>query len=159
MQYWIDGYNLLFKMPNLQGPLEEKRRQLILDLNAYSKKLHLSFVLVFDAKTKDAPLALRSHYDSLEILYATGNKTADEAILEEIELLGISAQACVVTSDRGLSHQARMLGTSTMSLSEFVQFLTKKQKKRSFPLVESKDSPKEIERLCKIFEERLRLKE
>lgn len=159
MQYWIDGYNLLFKMPSLEGSLEEKRRQLILDLNAYSKKLHLSFILVFDAKTKGAPLALRSHYDSLEILYATGSKTADEAILEEIELLGIGSRACVVTSDRGLAYQARALGTSTMSLLEFVQFLTKKQKRRSLPLVESKDSPKEIERLCKIFEQRLRVKE
>lgn len=161
MQYWIDGYNLLFKIPRLHGTLEEKRRQLILDLNDLAKKAQLSFVLVFDANDKDRSLDSRSNYDALEIIYTTSKKTADEAILERVEAVRHPATVCVVSSDKGLTSQVKALGAQVLSLSEFCLFLDKKrlQKQKGRSSTECQESPKETARLLKIFEDRFRLKD
>ncbi|MES2199491.1 MAG: NYN domain-containing protein [Chlamydiota bacterium] len=158
MQYWIDGYNLLFRIPHLQGSLEEKRKQLILDLNDLAKKSKLSFVLVFDANDKDRSLDSRSNYDALEIIYTTSKKTADEAILERVEAVRHPATVCVVSSDKGLTSQVRALGAQVLSLSEFCLFLDKKRMKKQNLRIgsECQDSPKEMDRLLKIFEDRFR---
>lgn len=159
MQYWIDGYNLLFRITHLQGSLEEKRSQLISELNSLSKKSGLVFVLVFDANDKSRSLDSRSHYDALEIIYTTSKKTADEAILERMEGVRHPATVCVVSSDKGLTSQVRALGGQVLSLSEFCLFLNKKRLKKQNLKVQSecKESPIEIDRLQKIFEERFRL--
>lgn len=156
MQYWIDGYNLLFRIPHLQGSLEEKRSQLILHLNSLAKKSDLSFVLVFDANDKERSLDRRTHYDALEIIYTTSKKTADEAILERVEAVRHPATVCVVSSDKGLTSQVRALGAQVLSLSEFCLFLDKKRFKKLNvgSQTECKDSPKEMDRLLKIFEEK-----
>lgn len=156
MQYWIDGYNLLFKMPHFKGSLEERRRQLILKLNHFAKEHNLSFTLVFDAsKDKDRP-CFRSHYDEIEIIYATAAPTADEYIISHVEEVQRRSSICVVSSDKGLTSQIRMLGAQVLSLQEFVLFLDKKQHKKKAAYIELRESPKEIERLRKIFEERLK---
>jgi len=155
MQYWIDGYNLLFKMPSLEGPLEKRRRVLIAELNRFAKKFSLSFIVVFDADPKTGPFDMRSHYDELEIVYAASKETADEAILEGIECSRSKRTICVVSSDKGLTDKARALGAETLSLSEFVHFLGKKRSKAHLP-VECRDSPKEMDRLLKIFESRFK---
>lgn len=159
MQYWIDGYNLLFRIPHLQGSLEEKRRKLILDLNSLAKKSQLCFVLIFDANDKERSLDSRSNFDSLEIIYTTSKKTADEAILEKVSTVRHPATICVVSSDKGLTSQVRYLGAQVLSLSEFCFFLDKKQwkKKKLRAEIECQESPKEMDRLLKIFEERSKI--
>jgi predicted RNA-binding protein with PIN domain len=143
-------------MPYLKGSLEEKRRQLILKLNHIAKEQGLCFTLVFDAsKDKDRP-CFRSHYDEIEIIYATAAPTADEYIIQHVEGTKKPSSLCVVSSDKGLIAQVRALGTETLSLQDFVKFLEKKHRKRQSVSFEAKDSPKEIERLRKIFEEKLK---
>ncbi|MBS0628580.1 MAG: NYN domain-containing protein [Verrucomicrobia bacterium] len=158
MQYWIHAYNLLFRFTHVKGPLEEKRSQLIFGLNSLSKKSGLIFVLVFDANDKNRSLDCRSHYDALEIIYTTSKKTADEAILERLEGVRHPATVCVVSSDKGLTCQVRTLGGQTLSLSEFCLFLNKKRFKKQKENIPSdcKESPKEIDRLQRIFEERFK---
>jgi hypothetical protein len=58
----------------------------------------------------------------------------------------------VVTSDKGLSIKAKALGAEILPLSEFLLFLQKKEKKKnSSKSFSFQDSPREIERLLKIF--------
>ncbi len=157
MQYWIDGYNLLFRLTHLKGSLEEKRTKLILELNAFAKASDLSFTLLFDAAHREESLAGRSHYDALEIIYTSSQKTADAYIVEKLESVRRPSDVCVVSSDKGLTSQVRAIGGQTLSLSEFCLFLSKKRvKKRAVGLLECSDSPREIERLRKIFEDKLR---
>lgn len=156
MQYWIDGYNLLFKMPHLKGSLEEKRRQLILKLNHFAKEHNLPFTLVFDATKDKDRHSFRSHYDQIEIIYATAAPTADEYIIQHVESASNRSTICVVSSDKGLIFQVRTLGAETLSLREFVNFLDKKHHKKKTSWVEPQESPREIERLRKIFEEKFK---
>jgi predicted RNA-binding protein with PIN domain len=155
MRYWIDGYNLLFKLPALKGSLEEKRRALIIELNRQAKHLNLQITVVFDAADPHRSLDLISHYDALEIIYTTSRSTADESILHAIETTKNPINLCIVTSDKDLAHKAKNLGAQTLSLADFLKRLAKKQKnKRAKPPV-SQDSPRQIERLTKIFEKKL----
>ena len=152
MHYWIDGYNLLFYLPKTNGSFEEKRRVLISQINEQAKLLSLQSTIVFDASDPSQKHDSRSHYDCLEIVYTHAKKSADDAILEAVEFSRNRANLCVVSSDKGLSLKAQALGAQILSLPEFLFFLFKKHKKKAFNQIsEYQDSPKEIERLLKIF--------
>ena len=152
MHYWIDGYNLLFYLPKTNGSFEEKRRVLIAQINEQVKNLSLIATIVFDASDPTQKHDSRSHYDCLEIIYTHSKKSADDAILEAVELSKRRSNLCVVSSDKGLSSKAKALGSEVLSLSDFLHFLFKRHK-RSLLKEESdyQDSPREIERLLKIF--------
>jgi predicted RNA-binding protein with PIN domain len=152
MHYWIDGYNLLFYLPKIPGSFEEKRRFLILQIEKLVEKLSLSVTIVFDASDPVQNYDTRTHLRSLEIIYTHPRKSADDAILEAVELHKNPSQICVVTSDKGLSIKAKALGAEILPLSEFLLFLQKKEKKKnSSKSFSFQDSPREIERLLKIF--------
>ena len=155
MRYWVDGYNLLFRLPLSKESLQTKRERIIYELNEKSSELHLEITLVFDAFDRDRNLDSRSHYDFLEIIYTTSKETADESILESIEHIKNPSTICVVTSDKGLSRKAKNLGANAISLKEFFTLLEKKTKKKERPTPAFQESPKEIERLRKIFEKKL----
>ncbi len=156
MRYWIDGYNLLFRLPLTKESLEAKRKRVILDLNEQAELLGLDITLVFDAFDKTRSLDLRSHYQALEIIYTTSKQTADESILDSIECSRHPEKICVVTSDKDLARKSKVLRANTLSLKEFFHFIFKRQKKAAASsFVECKDSPREIDRLLKIFEKKL----
>lgn len=158
MHYWIDGYNLLFYLPKARHSktsFEEKRRALILEINKQALDLSIQITLVFDASDQKATHDSRSHYDSLEIIYTHPKKSADEAILEAVKLHKRPSTLCVVTSDKDLSSKACYLGAVTLSLPEFLHFLSKKQHVKKVashnPELEFKESAQEFERLLRLF--------
>src|SRR3989339_1253050 len=148
MHYWIDGYNLLFRLPKSKGSFEEKRRILILQINEQVKNLSLSATIVFDASDPSQNYDTRSHYDSLEIIYTHPKKSADDSILEAVELSKQRSRHCVVSSDKGLLLKAKALGSEILSLSDFLLFLQKKQLKCTAALQsdEFRESPREMAR-------------
>lgn len=152
MHYWIDGYNLLFFLPKTPGSFEEKRRFLVSQIEKQVERLSLIVTIVFDASDPSQNHNTRTHLRSLEIVYTHPKKSADDSILEAVELSQTPSQICVVTSDKGLSSKAKALGAQILPLSEFLLFLQKRHKKK----IQSKDfhfqdSPREIERLLEIF--------
>ena len=112
--------------------------------------------VVFDAFDRDRNLDARSNYQALEIIYTTSKQTADESILESIEHTRHPEKICVVTSDKDLARKAKVRRANTLSLKEFFHFIHKRQKRKTSTPIECKESPREIERLRKIFEKRLR---
>jgi predicted RNA-binding protein with PIN domain len=154
MHYWIDGYNLLFRFSKASGSFEDKRRSLIFSINEQIKTLSLTATLVFDASDPLQPLDRRTHYDSLEIIYTPFQKSADDVILEAVEISSQPSNLCVVSSDKPLCAKARALGASTLSLSEFLFFLSKRGKRKKIERCDFQDSPQEIARLLKIFTEK-----
>jgi len=159
MHYFVDGYNLLFKMLSKKKSLEANRSAIIYTINEISLNLHLQITLVFDATFQKERLGMvRTHYDALEIIY-TADKDADSYILEEIEYAKSPSQITVVTSDRELAHKANQLGAHSQSISQFIAWLNHKkakQKSRLSKPLAFKDSNSQIERLLKIFEEKLK---
>lgn len=158
MHYYVDGYNLLFRLAPKKNSLDLNRSAVISSLNRIASQLHLRITLVFDATQQKERLGVaRGNYDAIEIVY-TENKNADNYILEEVENATAPSQITIVTSDRELAGRAKQLGAQTLSISEFVNWLLRKKNKKktaSSPKV-IQDSPSNIERLLKIFEERFK---
>lgn len=158
MVFFVDAYNLLFKLQPSQGSLEQKRATVISSINEFALHLNLTIILVFDATRQKERLGIaRGHYEALEIIY-TEDKSADDFILKEVENARTPSQITVVTSDRELAGRSLQLGACTMSIRQFSEWLVcKKLRKRKTPI--ARDSPQNIQRLLEIFEKQLKEEE
>ncbi len=156
MYYLIDGYNFLFRIDgSKKSPLEERRESLIHVLNEKLTPFKGRVAIVFDSaeQMREFPqCAILSH---LEVIYAPKGQTADTYIIELVEQRKSPRTITVVTSDSGLAHQCRHIGTEILSIDDFIAFVIKKNTKRSPVEPSYCESKKEIERLRKIFEDRL----
>ncbi len=159
MHYLVDAYNLLFRTLKKRSSLEKSRQSLIEELNTAVAELNLHVTLVFDGAEEHLPLPTRGHYDATEIVYTSKAQTADEYIYEEVTLSQSPAQLTVVTNDRELSGRCHQHRAQTMTIDEFLHFLSKKKiKKKRLKTSHERtfgDSDPEITRLLLIFEKRM----
>lgn len=125
MRYIVDGYNLLFKeaWARSASSLEIARKQLIEELDSLASTLNLNITLVFDAPFQSDDLK-RGHFRSLEIVFTARNQTADDYIVDLVDLIG--KKAIVVTSDRGLSTRTKGSGAAVEGVHDFLVHLRKK---------------------------------
>lgn len=164
MQYWVDGYNLLFRLdPALlqptcsRRPLEAKRRSIIQQLSEVTELLGLRIILVFDGAEENIPYATRHFQDGLEIVYTIKNQTADLYLLD-IATRNKKSPLTIVTSDRALAKQCRHVGAKTLELESFLIVLNQKLKAQSVRSHKKKDTrttSRDFNRYLAIFEERL----
>lgn len=129
MHYYIDGYNLMFRLLPSHDDLSEVRQKLIEDLAAKASFLNLNLTIVFDAQYHPSE-GSRSHYQNLEILFTDEGEIADERILEEIRQENNPSQVTVVTSDKKLAWFARRCRAATEPVEFFVTWLNKRFKNR-----------------------------
>jgi predicted RNA-binding protein with PIN domain len=159
MKYYVDGYNLLFRLLSKKNSLEVSRTQVIASINEMALHLKLNIILVFDATQQKERLGVaRGHFDALEVVY-TEYKNADDFILGEVENARSPSQITVVSSDRELCGRVRQLGAKTQSIGDFANWLRHKRQKRNRLAAKPqvfRDSDSHISRLLKIFEEKLK---
>ena len=158
MHYFIDGYNLLFRLVSSKSSLEKQRKQVLVLLNDEISSLSLNATIVFDSSERGRPESVRGHFDALEMVFTTKEQTADAYIVKEIENSPHPQQEVVVTSDRELANRCRQLGSKAQSIEDFLAWLLKKkkQKKKRQTTRIFKDSDRELMRLLEIFEKRFR---
>lgn len=157
MRYLVDAYNLLFRTLKKSGTLETKRQRMIEDLNEAISALSMQVTLVFDGAEEHLPHPTRGHFDAIELVYTSKSKTADEYISEEVIHSRTPLQITVVTNDRELAVRCRSHRAKTMTIDEFLAFVTKKKvkkKKATAPQITFATSKAEFERLLKIFEKK-----
>lgn len=154
MYYLIDGYNLIFSLIESKESLQTLRQKVIRSLQKQFAKRGISGTLVFDgAHRRDEESGL-SYSSPLIIAYAPKGQSADDYIVEWIEAAKNPKQITVVTNDRGLAMHAKSHGAKAQSNDLFIDWLRKRKKKGKE--TEPKDSQQNIERLLKIFEEKLK---
>lgn len=158
MHYLIDAYNLLFYLFDSPQSLLSKRKKVIDLLKKSLFSLNIPVTLIFDAPHRKSFRPHFEYFEYFDVLFTPCGQSADEFILEKIELSLHPAEITVVTSDRRLGMQCRHLGARTQSLKLFLDWLSKKKpdqgKKSSSE--EFKDSNFNIQRLLNIFESRLK---
>lgn len=156
MLYYLDGYNLLFHLVSSKQALNVQRQSLIHYLHKQFKTHGLTGMIVFDGThRKDEETGL-SYKSPLVIAYAHKGQSADAYIVEQIELSAHPRQITVITNDRGLALHARSHGSKIQSNESFIRFLKKKSdKKKAKAKPEVKETRHNIQRLLKIFEEKL----
>lgn len=133
MQYYIDGYNFLFRSAWQieHKSLEELRHKLILELDEKANLLHLQITIVFDAPLQSDE-SRRSHFRALEIIFTSFKETADDYLINTFNHLVDPKKAFLVTSDKGLQRRAKCLGVQSQSVEEFLTMLRKKSHKKRF---------------------------
>ncbi len=154
MYYLIDGYNLIFSLIESKDSLQTLRVKIIAALQKRFTVKKISGMLVFDgAHRRDEESGL-TYSSPLIIAYAPKGQTADEYIVQQIQLAKNSKLITVITNDKGLARHAKSAGANVQGNDEFIEWLHKKKKKTSKQ--EPKETQANIDRLLKIFEERLK---
>lgn len=154
MIYLVDGYNLIFSLVQSKDSLQVMRQKVTHYLQKKFAAKKISGTLVFDgAHRRDEESGL-SYSSPLVIAYAPKGQSADEYIVEQIHISERPKQITVVTNDRGLTRHAKAAGAKVMENDTFVHFL--KKKKPTQELKEIKETQSNLEKLEKIFEERLK---
>lgn len=132
MHYFIDGYNLLFRLVRAFGEeeLQPMREKVIEDLSKKIKLLKLDATIVFDSYYHEG-FRSRNLFLSTEVLFTDEGETADECIIDELKKSRTPKQEIVVTSDKKLAWQARLKGAQTIMVEEFIKILNQRCQKRS----------------------------
>lgn len=154
-EYLIDGYNFLFRIPTKKAALEQKRESLIRILNQelHSFKAHIN--IIFDSSEEIREFAQKKVFNHLEVIYAPKGKTADEYILELVHFSKNPKILTIVTSDNALAKQCHHAGASSCTIEQFIALLMKRNHVSKSTKPNYKETPAEIKRLLKIFEEKL----
>ncbi len=157
MHYVIDGYNLIFSIIESKESLQVLRKKIIRALQRLFAKKKLSGTLVFDGTHQRDEESGLSYPSPLIVAYAPKGQSADEYIVEWLERAASPKQTVVVTNDRGLARHAKAAGAKIQGTREFIQWLKKRKKITS--VKEPKETKQNINRLLKVFEERLKTEE
>jgi predicted RNA-binding protein with PIN domain len=157
VDYIIDGYNLLFRVSKSQKSLQKKREEFLLELDDEMAESKMRATIIFDGANDPIPGISKMTLDALEVIYTSEGLSADEYILEHL-LTTRRKEQTVVTQDRALGKLARELGANTLGIQEFLDLLLKKRKRECKTDLHktSHDGEREISRLLRIFEERLK---
>lgn len=124
MHYFIDGYNLLFRLLHGGNDLQSQREAIIYDLNQKISLVKIDVSIVFDSAFQIGERT-RTHYDQLEILFTAEGETADEYIMDEIKNHTHPQQETVVTSDKKLAWRVRNRSAHTETVEEFTLWLNR----------------------------------
>ena len=139
--------------------MKQNERKLLMALNESITLLKYQATLVFDGREKDPPEALRRNLDSLAMIYTPYHQTADDYILEMIADAANPAHEVVVSSDRELLRKAQQRGAGGLTVEAFLSRLVKKKQKKRSPESTARvfqETSSELQRLLKIFEDRLK---
>ena len=156
MIYYVDGYNLLFRLADSRTSLRKQRTSIIRFLQNQFVHLKSKGLLIFDGAHRPDEESGLSYPSPMELAFTPKGQSADENILDRVEMLSNRKNATVVTNDQGLKRQAGAFGAKTMSNDAFLKWLLKRASKKKAKRLPAKDSPQQIERLTKIFEEKLK---
>lgn len=129
MHYFIDGYNLMFRILRAGDDLQLQRESIIRDLNRKIEVVGLDVTIVFDAQYQSGESS-RSHLQHLEICFTSQGETADELILRQLQHDKNPRQQTIVTSDKKLAWLARRRGAQTETVEDFLKSLNNRVKNK-----------------------------
>ncbi len=122
MGYLIDGHNLIPKIPGLNLRQMDDEMDLIGILQSFCSAKQKDAIVFFDGAPPGYD-GTRS-YGRVKAVFVRQGKTADSAIREYLHQLGKAAKNwIVITSDRQILSEARIMGAGMLSSSAFSQQL------------------------------------
>ena len=114
MPYLLDGNNLIGAARGRARPTAEDRAALIAEIADRLRRSRARAVLYFDGPAGERGASL----GSLSVRAASG-KSADDAIVREVEAAGDPSSMIVVTADRELGRRVRDAGGRVCAPAEF----------------------------------------
>ena len=120
----VDGNNVMGQRVGWHRDKPGAQRRLGEEVERFARRENEPHRLVFDAPPPggvpgEGGVPEEGSVPLFGVLYARRGSSADELILERLYRHGDDEQVCVVTSDRALARQARVLGARVVSSGEF----------------------------------------
>lgn len=132
--YIVDGYNLMHQTDILEDnvSLEEAREQLIDDMRNFQGYLNTKISLIFDgsgegAKGSKNKKTKKGKKNNFEIIFSSGNLSADNIIEKLVYNTNEKNEICVVSSDRTIKMMVFGMGAHTMTSAEFLNCLSEER--------------------------------
>ena len=157
MKILIDGYNLIWAVPELRKKvlkkeqginLEEGRKGLLHLLDLYQRgHPKLDITIVFDAKEEIFPYS--PSQPGVRVLYSKG-ETADSLIKRTVEDEKKPQETLVVTSDKKLKGKVKEKGAQVIGSLSFFERISPRIKKRSGKEIDQSTIEEELKRTYKI---------
>ncbi len=129
-QVAIDGFNLIYKFPDLeefmyQNRLSDARRTLLEWMELYSKKKekNKTFTFFLTEKKEIGNEVLQETFGKLNVYYSLDRK-ADDLIKEFVRTQIRPADVQVVSSDKEIFYHAKKWGAYPISSEEFASIIT-----------------------------------
>lgn len=129
MHYYIDGYNLLFRISKAGGELQKQRQGIIKDLEAKINFIGLDATLVFDAQHYEGE-SIRKHLNRLEIVFTASGETADEYILNRLRESADPSKETIATSDKKLAWLSRRRHAYTQNVEDFISWINRRYRNK-----------------------------
>lgn len=118
MRLYIDGYNVIFTVLSSLSPVEGRER-LITALSISKRSAGRDWLLVFDRHHFNEPdISIESASFGRVIKTAKG-QSADDCIVDFLQMEKQMSQVAVVTQDRGLSLRVKHMGGTILDPHEF----------------------------------------
>ena len=155
MHYWIDGYNLFFRLTKSYRALKKEERNLLETLCTLMTRLQSPLTVVFDGREKDPPEPLLRNLRALRIIYTPATQTADDYILEALDHISNPADEMVVSSDSELLRKAKQKGARTQTVEAFIRHLATPKKSPAHERKQSQETSTQFTRLLAIFQKKL----
>jgi len=131
VHYLVDGYNFFFRLREDIFPLEDARNSFIHELSSALLEIDTKASLVFDSgKDTILDVASKSHFGKIDVVFTPKGVSADDYIIELVEIERHPGSITVVSSDKGVLARSVSLGARTMSVEKFVAFVQRKQRKK-----------------------------
>lgn len=126
----IDGYNLIFAIPELENlvkadNIEDAREKLISIMAKYKQNKKYNVVLVFDSSHDCRYDSSRKEISGFEIVYARYNKDADTEIKNMIDHYQNPKDTCVVTNDKDIRRYVQKKGSNLINPEDFYKEVIK----------------------------------
>lgn len=139
MHYYIDGYNIIFRVLHVSESLQLQREALIYDLSYKADLFDLDLTVVFDSHYQEGDRDL-SHFDRLKIVYTSKGESADDYIIKAVKHSVTPKQEVVITSDNHLAWKIRSLGGKAEPAEEFMERLQRRFKNHIEGIEESEEA-------------------
>jgi predicted RNA-binding protein with PIN domain len=130
--YLVDGYNLLYALPDIPpGPWPAKREAFLRLLESARPQGNNRLTVVFDSREG---LGDEMRRGSLEVVFTAG-ETADEWIIRKVREAPNSRILAVVTDDQTLRRMIRGTGAQWLPTREFLK-LERRPSKRQGAMID-----------------------
>ena len=114
MPYLLDGNNLIGAVRRAARPSDADRAALVAEIAERLRQTRARATVYFDGPAGERPISL----GSLSVRVADG-RSADDAIVREVERAAAPGEIVVVTADRGLGGRVRDAGGKVLAPGEF----------------------------------------
>lgn len=142
----IDGFNLMYKFPDLEekmlrGQLNEARAGLLDRLKEFQKIKKSQIRVVFDGKKNPSHNVRSERIGTIDVYYSL-DYSADFLIKEFIKKDPNPKMSTVVTSDKDILFYVNRFKAKTMTSEKFADFVTKSIEEHYAEIVpEKEDNP------------------